>query len=977
MVLSCIRGLAILLFACRVCFSLDPKLGLTQYLHTRWTWQEGAVLPEVRALAQAAHEYLWIGTSRGLFRFDGLRFVKKELPGDGTDDEIFALAASRNGGLWISKRSGLLKMDPTQHFTAFPNVNGLPRGPIVHMLEDRDGRLWVGSHDPDGLVAAIDSNGTVVSYHLPLRASSKYILALYEDRAGHMWAGSSGICELIPTRVLNCLQGFPMEAFSIIEDETGLLISDAHSSKLIQLSDHNRAEFIGGAKKDPRVSGQLMRDRDGNIWIGSTGKGLFCLRGKRLQQLTRRDGLSSDIITSLLEDREGNIWAGTENGLERFRNPTVLHISTLEGLSGDLVTAVAASRNGGLWVATNDGINRLDGDEVTHFSASESHTIFSLYEDARRTLWIATSHGLETLVPGQHIAHPVPGGRALNRVFAMTGNSHGEIWAADQWKGIYAWRNGKIAPFAVRGSPRDRNAVPLLCSPTGDLWVGYFQGGVAAVASGQSRLYGIRDGMASGRVEAIHMDSTGTLWIGSSGGLSRFKDNRWTSWTHQNGLPQIGIQGIVADEEGGLWLMAADELLYASPSNFVSQAQTIDRKLKLLKLGPADGIHLGSVVGMTTQRIVRTPDGRVWIATPDGLAVINPQWLRQRRTAPSALIENVIVDDNSIPLDQPEVMHFRGRKIQIQFSAVDLSEPERVSFKYRLQGLDSVWSFAGTRREIVYSHLAPGKYRFDVLAAEADIWNSASAGFDFVIRPLFYQTLWFQTLVFVASASLFVGLSWLRKRQLKERFRLVLDERSRLSRELHDTLLQGFAGVVYQLEAAFRQFDVAPDLAKERLQHALERADHSLKEGRETIAFMRSPEIEDQTLSEILSTTCAVLVENTQILVQFRVTGEPFPVPYDVRWNVYVMAREAVVNAVNHASPGHIALNLNYSGSELEVVIEDDGVGFDIEVAKKLKNRWGLRSMEERASRIGARVAIRSEIGKGTRFEAIIPRGSN
>jgi signal transduction histidine kinase len=312
--------------------------------------------------------------------------------------------------------------------------------------------------------------------------------------------------------------------------------------------------------------------------------------------------------------------------------------------------------------------------------------------------------------------------------------------------------------------------------------------------------------------------------------------------------------------------------------------------------------------------------------------------------------------------------------LQIAYTGLSLTVPERVRFRYKLDGLDQDWTEAGTRRYVDYVNLPPRKYSFHVLACNNEgVWNTVGARLAFQIEPAFYQAKWFAPLC-VAAAGLFVwGAYRLRVRRLVSRFQLVAQERARMTRELHDSLLQGFSGVVYQLEAASRLYDSNPEVSKRRLERAIDRADQSLREARRAIMSMHLPEIEDTTLPEALSAAGARAIEGSSIAFHLAVKGHVRQLPYEVQANVYLVGREAIANAVNHAGAKKIAAQLVYSATSVALSVQDDGTGFDLEAAMAKKDHRGVIGMHERAKYIGATLRVQTARGQGARIELVAP----
>jgi signal transduction histidine kinase/ligand-binding sensor domain-containing protein len=755
-----------------------------------------------------------------------------------------------------------------------------------------------------------------------------------------------------------------------------LIVGDGGAKRILRVSGGKLRPILdqfGDSSLDPHL---LTRDRDGNVWVGTAGQGLLRLRGAGYERFTRHDGLSSDFINAFLEDREGNLWVGTVTGIDQFREPKVLHVSTRDGLSSDAIMAVCAARNGGIWVGTiGGGLNRVDGGRIGHYlmnSGLPSTTIESLYEDAGG-LWVGTTGGLVHRSKDRFVEVRDPDGQHLNRVFAITEDRTGTLILADGAKGLFSLREGVVKSLSVPGSEK-KSVYQLVAARSGVLWVGYYQGGITAISGDLARFYDTAQGLAQGPVQAIYEDRGGTIWVGTGGGLSRFRRGRWTTWTTKQGLPDGGVQGIVEDDRNGLWLMTGNGILSLPLATLNYSPDGSPGNLAFTLCGLTEGLRLASSSNMANPRIAKSNDGRLWVSTEDGVAVIDPGRIRHNPVPPPVVIEQLLVDGRPVDTSPVSGIEFRGRELQIAYTGLSLTVPESVRFRYKLEGLDRNWTEAGTRRYVAYVNLPPGPYAFRVLACNNEgVWNATGATLAFQIAPQFYQNKWFAALCVGVAALLVWGAYRLRVRRLVSRFQLVAQERARMTRDLHDSLLQGFAGVVYQLEAASRLYESNPEVSKRRLERAIDQADESLREARRAIMSMRLPELENATLPEALNAIGHRTTEGSSIAFHLAVKGQVRQLPYEVQASLYLVGREAIANSVNHACPKRIAAQLVYSTKSVCLSVQDDGIGFDLEAAMAKKDHWGVIGMHERAKHIGAILTVDTASGQGTRIELAAP----
>jgi len=973
-------GFLLCLACLKLAFALDPTISTSQYLHTSWTQEEGTSLPAIRALAQTSDGYLWLGTPQGLIRFDGMRFATweakpgEELPGN----LVRSLRASSQGGLWISAARGIARID-RGHIIRYPALDRWLRGFATAMLEDHDGNLWVvGGPATGNTLALLRRDGSIRVYGSSDGLPDRQVRSLFEDSHMDFWLGThDGLCRWSPGAPAECSVVPNLAVMLIAESAEGdLIIADGGSKRLLRVSDGKLRPILGQLGDESLDPDLLMRDRDGNIWVCTGGQGLVRVRGDSYERLTRHDGLSSDSINALLEDREGNLWVGTDRGIDQLRDPKMLNVSTNDGLSSDAVLAVSAARGGGTWVGTmGGGLDLVEGGRISHYlmnSGLPSTTVTSLYEDVGG-LWVGTTGGLAHQSGDRFVEVRAPDGQHINMVFATAKERSGDLILAQAMKGLFSLHDNVVKKLTIPGSEK-KNIYQLLAARSGVLWVGYYEGGVTAASGNSSQFYAAAQGLAPGPVDAIYEDRGGTVWVGTGGGLSRFRRGRWTTWTAKQGLPDGGVLGIIEDDRAGLWLITGSGILTLSLAALDNFPDGAPGNLAFKLYGLTEGLRLASSANLANPRIAKSNDGRLWVCTQDGVAVIDPSRIRDNPVRPPVAVEQLVVDGRAMDTTSATGIAFRGREVQITYTGLSLTVPERVRFRYKLEGLDQNWTEAGTRRYVAYVNLPPAKYAFHVLACNNEgVWNTTGASLAFEIAPEFYQTRWFVPLCVVVAGLLVWGAYWMRVRRLLSRFQLVAQERARMMRELHDSLLQGFSGVVYQLEAVSRLYESNPEVSKRRLTTAIEQAEQSLREARRAIMSIHLPEFENSTLPEALSAAGNQAVEGSSTAFHLTVNGHVRELPYAVQANLYLAGREAIANAVNHAVARKIAAQLVYSAESVTLIVQDDGIGFDLAAAKAKKDHRGVIGMHERAKHIGATLTIVTAIGHGARIELAAP----
>lgn len=962
-----------LFFALRLA---GAKFGLDQYLHTSWTEEEGNALPSIQAMAQGADGYLWLGTSTGLIRFDGARFTEwtpvsgPPLP----SSDIRCLRAASNGAVWIGTAGGLCHVEGGRIFLN-QNFDRLPCKVASSIVEESPGRLWVLAPCPgNDVLALLTPDGSVRSFGARDGLPTQEIHAISLDSAKHLWIGTSqGICKWSPGTRAVCFQTSEVHPVSIIEDSGALFIADGLRKRVLRLAADRMQNLAPVGNDSSFFPGALIRDQDGDLWIGTAGQGILRLHNGVIERLTHRQGLSSDTISGIIQDREGDIWASTTRGVDRIRIPNIFRVSAPDGVSENLIECALASSDGSIWIGTpGSGLKRLRAGREYRYKASDglpSGAVAALYEDAAQRVWVGTAAGL-AVQSGENFREVLTtAGEHLDRVFNIAGNAGGLVYVLDSRRGLFQVRNHSAEKVIVVGGSPPNDAYRLLIARDGAIWLGRYSGGITVLGNEAVRHYGVADGLAKGAVRALYEDPNGEIWVGATGGLSRFRDSHWETWSADDGLPIGGVLEIAEDETGALWLSAPAGILRVARTSLTTRT----KGLPYLLYGASEGLRMPRNGTMTSPRITRDLKGRLWLCTDDGIAIIDPRRIKTNPVPPSVAIEQITADGRAFnPSSRLDIMP--PHEIRIVFTGISLMAPERVRFRYRMESLDRNWTDAGTHRTVTYVNLSPGRYRFHVIASNGDgVWNDQGAQVTLRIEPYFYQTAWFAGACLGGIALVTWSIHQIRLRRLVSQFQLIAAERARFSRALHDSLLQGFSGVVYQLEAAVRQFEAVPERSRERLERALNQADQSLQEARQLIVNMRIPALENSSLPAALQSTVAETVVDLGIDFRFDVKGRVRQGSYDLEANIFLIAREAVTNALNHAQAQRITVELGYDQNQLTLVVHDDGTGFDTDAALSKPGHWGLRSMFERARNIGAIFTVQSSPGNGTKLSVAVP----
>jgi signal transduction histidine kinase/ligand-binding sensor domain-containing protein len=1006
---------ALATLSCPHAFALDPALDISQYAHTAWRVRDGFAPGGIFAIGQTPDGYLWLGTDFGLFRFDGVRAVPWEPP-DGEplpDDWIRVLLGASDGTLWVGTLRGLVSFKNGKR-TSYPELAALS---INGLVEGRDGTVWVAAQTVPlgGRMCAIVSGEA--SCQGQDGSLGDGVWALHEGRDGRLWAATgSGLWRWSPAPAQLFAPPSPLSgSFQVLAEGTDGAILVATRDGVSRLVD-------GRFEAEPSISRQvssagdrLLRDRDGGLWIGTDDRGLVHVHGERTDGFGRSDGLSGDSVVRIFEDREGTIWIGTVDGLDRFRELAVPALRREQGLSNAAVASVLATRDGSVWISTPAGMNRWDNGVVTVYrdrdrdpplavfsptvqpsvreviGSGMPNTAGSLFEDGRGRVWIGAPRGgvghldVDRFVRAPNVREGI--------VDSFAEDPSGDLWIAHREQGLLRLSSDVLAqviPWAelsrAAALGREDTGLRLAADPRrGGLWLGFRFGGLAHFANGEVRAaYSGVDGLAEGQVRHVRVDDDGVVWAAAEGGLSRLDGGRIATLSGRNGLPCDTVDWTIEDDAGDVWLYMACGLVRIARAELDAWSQADEAEqvpVRVTVFGSSDGVRNEAAVGSFSPHVAKSRDGRLWLATSSGVSIVTPRNLRHNALPPPVQIEQLVADREPYDVasaDGPARLPPLVRDLRIDYTALSLVAPEKMQFRYRLEGHEEIWQDAGTRRQAFYTDLPPRDYRFRVIASNNDgVWNEEGASVEFTIAPTFYQTRWFALLCIAAAASIIGLLYVLRARQIEARVAMRLDERlaerERIARDLHDTFLQSVQGLMLKFQAVMaRMPDDAPSRAL--LEQALDRADAVLAEGRDRVYELRGA-AEVQDLPQALTAVAADLTPNVPTEFRITVEGSPRALHPVVREEAFLIGAEALRNAFRHGAARHIGLEIEYSRQGLSLRVVDDGRGFDVTALSENApgKHFGLTGLRERARKIRSQLEVSSLQGSGTQVRLRVP----
>jgi signal transduction histidine kinase/ligand-binding sensor domain-containing protein len=1012
-----------MLAACCPCtFALNPALDVSQYAHRAWKIREGFSKGFIYSIAQTPDGYLWLGTEFGLLRFDGVRAVPWQPPADQhlPPSQITSLLAARDGTLWIGTFEGLARWKDGR-LTQYPELAGRM---IETLLEDRAGTVWAGvfSYTPPGRLCAIQ-RGSVQCYGED-GALGNGVLGTYEDRKGNLWVGvRTGLWRWKPgPPKFYPLAGEPNGIQGLAEGDDGslLIAMGGRVARFVDGKSEVAYPYPGPVRQFHAL--QLLRDRDGGMWVGTLGRGLVHVHQGRTDAFTQSDSLSGDTVTALFEDREGNLWVATTNGLDRFRNFAAATFSVNQGLSNFPGGSVLAATDGSVWLDTNGGLSRWNNGQITTYHERTSQVaaskpgavgrvreisvsgfpkpgLLSLFQDDRGRIWVATFGGLGYLENDRFISiSGVPGGI----VYSIAEDTGGNLWIANLDHGLFRLLGGSVVqqiPWARLGR-RDHARALAADSLQGGLWLGFFLGGVEYFKDGQVRAsYAVTDGLGEGRVNGLQFDRDGILWAATEGGLSRLKNGRVATLTSKNGLPCDAVHWVMEDDAHSFWLYMACGLVRIERSELNAWSAAADatsgskdkhskRTIQFTVFDSSDGVRSSATNGSSSPNVAKSPDGKLWFTAQDGVSVVDPHHLPFNRLPPPVHIEQITADGKSYDATPDGNGHVRlpplVRDLQIDYTALSFVAPEKVLFRYKLEGWDRDWQDVGNRRQAFYNNLSPGNYRFRLIGCNnSGVWNEAGTSLDFSVAPAYYQTSWFRLSCVAAFLALLGALYRLRLRQLARQFNMRLEERvserTRIARDLHDTLLQSFHGLLLRFQAATNLLPERPEEARKTLESAIDQAAQAITEGRDAVQGLRSSTVVTNDLAVAVTALGEELAgdetNRNSAVFQVAVEGTPRNLHPILRDEVYRIAGEALRNAFRHAQARQIEVEIWFDERQLRLRVRDDGKGIDPRVLREdgRAGHYGLNGMRERAEVMGGNLTVWSELDSGTEIELSIP----
>jgi signal transduction histidine kinase/ligand-binding sensor domain-containing protein len=978
-------------------------------------------------LVQDKVGFMWFGTQYGLNRYDGYKTkVFKHEPGRPDSLScvyVRSLLVDRAGTLWVGCDRFLDRFDPAtetfKHYRIYTEISNGLSTPIDRIREDHEGVLWLAT--AKGLYRFDPTNGRTTRYsHNPEDAGSiaaTRINVAAEDREGRLWVASANGLDQLDSRTGKVLRRAPFhaEVTEFHEDKFGILWMAGGDSSCALASWNLETDRVKCHTLDYTLKGipskavisKIIETRNGTMWLSSTAGLLKFDRtnNKMIRYHNNpldRESLESDSMIFLYQDREGNIWTCFQAAEPNFfsEEPLPFQNFTYErgSLVNPLVTSIYEDHNGILWIGSMGGLNRVDrrtGTNIVPAGSGVGNEILSILEDAKGVLFCGTFHqGLQEINRNTGKVSPYPRGLPhpyASPIMQLIYDHGGNLWAA-MYGGV-----GRLDPATghfVMYTPENQNTIQyqkIAEDKRGGLWLGA-QSGLHRFdpRTGKFTIYEHKpddpESLSDNRVNSVHFDQQGTLWAGTQDGLSKFnrQTGTFTNYYEKDGLAGDVVSCIQEDRTGVLWMGTNKGL-----SGFDLHSQ------RFRNFSAADGLPGQDLTGWGACN--QSPSGEMFFGGFSGATAFYPNKIVKSSFVPRTVLTDFRLSGNPVRIGAGSVLKqsitrtgsitlsHQQTIFSIEFSALSFFNAETNRYRYKLDGLDKDWHEVGSDERIAnYTTLPAATYTFEVQGATSrGPWSEPGAMLRIEILPAWYQTLWFRSICVIAFLLMLWAIYLLRLNELRRQFSAALearvDERTRIARELHDTLLQSFQGLLLVFQAVSNVLPERPDEAKHRIEHALDQASDAITEGRDAVHELRSGGLNTVELGEAISKCGKELLSGatTETRPEFsvEVEGTPRLLNPIIRDEVYRIGVESLRNAVRHANARKIEVDIRYGEGGLRLRIRDDGKGIDPDVLgqEHIPGHWGLRGMRERAKLIGGTFEVWSQLGTGTEAELTIP----
>ncbi len=959
-------------------FSLDPSRKVSQYVYDSWGEAKGFAGGAIYAIGQSADGYLWIGTERDLVRFDGANFtlIQRPLPDAPPVGPVRGFISDSDRKLWIRLEGARMLLYHEGKFEDPYRLFDL-QGMIVtaSALDDQSRVLFTGLGD-----RTFRYDHQQLQTLLPAEQSPGTVMSLAGTRDKSIWLGTreNGLFRLQRGEIAGVAPGFVKSAINCLapSGNGGLWIGTDDGLYLLEV----------GAKKPvslPALKGlqilAMAKDHDNNLWVG-TKHGLVRVTSFGAVSLELVDQRAVHEVRAIFEDRDGDIWFGGSQGLERLRNGMVTSYSVADGLPSAGGGPIYIDSKSRIWFAPFAGGVFLvtDGRAKRVTLAGLSRDVVYSITGCGNRIWIGRQHeGLTALTEVTHSfsarTYKTTDGLEQNSVYAVHCGKDGAVWAGTVSSGVSRLLGGRFKNHSsTNGLPSNAvNAIAESFDRT--IWVAT-PDGLASYSDARWKTYTAQDGLPSSVVKSVFEDESHTLWIATSGGLAYFSDGKITVPGNLPELLREQVFGIAEDSWGFLWFTTADHVLRVNRERLISGSLL---ETDIQSFGAEDGLK-GREVVSRNNTVVADHTGRIWLSLSSGLSMANPNVTIKTFYPVAARIEAISAGGKPLspaaPIEIPPGIH----AVTLNYGSTNLSSPERIRFRYKLDGAGQDWSNVVASRQVVFSNLGPGSYVARFVASNGiGLWNGPETSVPFVIEPAFWQRWSFRILCFGLLLTALWTTYVLRIRHLTAMFQIRhqerLSEREDIARDLHDTFFQAVQSLFLRLHTASRRLPEEHSVRR-ALEEVLNESDGVMTEGREMFLDIPQRETRERDFAETIAGYCAEFASAHPIEYAVRVDGEPRSLDPLVTAEFGKIAREAIYNAFRHSMAKAIEVELIYGKREMRLRVRDNGQGFEPGLfdANPGHRHLGLHNMRSRARKLDANFRLWSRLGIGTELEVIL-----
>lgn len=945
----------------------------TDYVLTAWTMDNGLPSGNILGLAQDEDGYLWLGTDEGLVRFDGFRFTRwgargeESLPGQ----SIRALLGAREGGLWIGfgDTSAVARISEGRVTIYGDSSIAGPSG-VTTLIQDRRGVLWAGSAVGLARFAANRWESVGRSYGLPTAG----VYSLYEDDIGRLWAGTSaGVYRLRKDSHSFDLQDASLTFVQSFGQDSNGAVWATDARRIVRPLDGSPEPIVGEDIRLPAAGGQLLRDRRGRLWASALGGGLLRFAGHspvgraRLERFVYESVITGG-ARGLFEDRDGHLWLALRGGgLLRIAPRFFAPVAGLDGITSDGIRAIAAGGEN-VWVSTGHALHQFSRHEQRTFPVSQT---MALHADKAGRLWVATTSELGRLENGAIARVRLQSGLQLERLVSITTDAVGDLWLCSLDQGLLRLHGEDTTQPILASITRSPCSITYT-DRRGRVWAGFASGEVVVHDHGTARV--LTDTKSyGGPVIAILEDEVGAVFVSTVAGITRFRDSRTTTLSKANGIPGKIVPSLVEDDDGFLWagVKSGAEVIRFSRVEFDRVETDPRHRIEYTSFDRSDGL-VGELRWLSRPGASRDAEGRLWFTTGDKITTVDPHRLPGGSSIPPLRIEHVSVDGRTVPPTGSIQLDPHPSRLTIDYTVVSLSAASKLRFRYKLEGHDATWVEAGTGRSASYADLPMGAYRFRVRATNGMSWSESVR--DISVAPAFFQTSWFYLACAFMTACLLWGGLRMRAMKAQRQYALVASERARVSREIHDTLLQTLAAVGLELEIVALTLEGRERGMSDSIRRLRRVIMRCIRDARDSIAELRRSPWSQRHLVDALHDLADNLQVDKPLSVDVQLQGRYRRCAHDTEAQLQRIAQEAVANASRHAHAEHIEISVDYRDDVVVLRVSDDGCGFvhdsDANVGRQ---HFGLLSMKERAERLGGQLELMTNAGVGTTVQAVVP----